>query len=147
MIGAAVGYYVGLRAVPVDNAEEWRGQDMGDDSTWKQRSTPEDEEKYKNSPPPRHTAKGFSNVKGGIWECTPGSFDCTAGRKASTETVYILSGKATLYDLDADDKPTFRAELVPGTLHILPKGCAVRWEVTEKIRKVYLICDDAVEAH
>merc|ERR1712166_1227311 len=126
VIAGAFGYMLGLQAVPIDNADQWREQDLGDDKNWKQRSTAEDEAKYQNSSPPRHSASGFANVKGGIWECTPGKFDCTNGRKESSETVYILSGRATLYDLDVNGKnPTFRAELTPGTLHILPKGCAV----------------------
>merc|ERR1712166_68535 len=148
VIARAFGYMLGLQAVPIDNADQWREQDLGDDKNWKQRSTAEDEAKYGGTQPRHANNGGFSNVKGGIWECTPGKFDCTNGRKGSTETIYILPGRATLYDLDANgENPKFRADLIPGTLHILPKGCAIRWEVTEKIRKIYLISDDAVVAN
>merc|ERR1712086_1143086 len=101
VIAGAFGYMLGLQAVPIDNADQWREQDLGDDKNWKQRSTAEDEAKYGGTQPRHANNGGFSNVKGGIWECTPGKFDCTNGR----------------------------------------------WEVTEKIRKIYLISDDAVVAN
>jgi uncharacterized cupin superfamily protein len=75
-------------------------------------------------------ADGLPEV--GVWECTPGSW--TIERRADTETVQILSGRARM--TDADGTVT---ELGPGDVLVLPRGWSGRWEILETVRKLYVI--------
>jgi uncharacterized cupin superfamily protein len=85
---------------------------------------------------PETCAQAFEkgNLNGaGLWECQPGGFPVK--NRPTTETVYIISGKATITN-DSDGSKT---ELVAGSWHLLPTGWSGRWDVTETIRKVYIL--------
>mmetsp|Transcript_133025 Transcript_133025/g.296690 ORF Transcript_133025/g.296690 Transcript_133025/m.296690 type:complete len:134 (-) Transcript_133025:63-464(-) len=84
---------------------------------------------------PMIAVHGFKagNTKGaGIWECLPGGFPVV--NRPSTETCYIISGRATITNQDGS-----KTELGPGTWHTLPTGWTGRWDITEKLRKMYVI--------
>lgn len=68
----------------------------------------------------------------GVWECTPGGWPVVD--RANTEVASILSGKATITDANG-----LKRELVAGSIVTLPKGWSGRWDVTETVRKVYVI--------
>jgi uncharacterized cupin superfamily protein len=55
--------------------------------------------------------------------------------RADTETIYILSGRATV--TEAETGHTF--EISAGDVVVQPRGWSGRWDVTETIRKVYSI--------
>ena len=69
----------------------------------------------------------------GIWECHPGGWPVID--RTDTEVCYVLSGAATI----TDDATGERHALRPGDLLVLPTGWSGRWDVTEKLRKVYVI--------
>lgn len=78
-------------------------------------------------------------VKCGFWECEPGSFDVP--NRTNTESVYILKGRVRISQLDSglnveQDKVQ---ELGPGESLVLPKGCSVKWEILETVRKFFTI--------
>lgn len=70
-------------------------------------------------------------IEVGIWECTPGGWSIED--RPNTETVMILSGQATITDVDGTRHP-----LTPGTSLTLPLGWSGRWDIEETIRKVYV---------
>ena len=74
-----------------------------------------------------------SDVRAGVWECTPGGWPVEP--RADTETCYILSGSATV----TDGRTGAVYEVRAGDVIIQPKGWSGRWDVTETIRKVYSI--------
>ena len=61
-----------------------------------------------------------------------GGFPVT--NRGNTETVYIISGKGTITDQDGT-----KTKLEPGTFHTLPTGWTGRWDIEEKLRKMYVI--------
>jgi uncharacterized cupin superfamily protein len=69
----------------------------------------------------------------GIWECQPGGWPIV--NRPDTEVCYVLSGAATITD-DATDT---KHELKAGDLLVLPVGWSGRWDVTQTLRKVYVI--------
>lgn len=73
-------------------------------------------------------------AKIGVWECTPGGWP-VVDRK-DTEFCTIVSGKGVITDADGTKRP-----LGPGSVLTLPKGWTGRWEITETLRKVYVIVD------
>ncbi len=75
------------------------------------------------------------NAKGdiGIWECEPGGWPVID--RPNTEFCYILSGKATLTDELSREIISVSA----GDLIILPIGWTGRWDIVEKVRKIYTI--------
>ena len=84
---------------------------------------------------PQVSAQSIFNdgsVHVGVWECTPGGWpivDCN-----DTEVASILSGKGLVTDADGAEQ-----ELGPGSVVTLPKGWSGRWDITETLRKVYVI--------
>mmetsp|Transcript_74534 Transcript_74534/g.241962 ORF Transcript_74534/g.241962 Transcript_74534/m.241962 type:complete len:172 (-) Transcript_74534:54-569(-) len=68
----------------------------------------------------------------GLWECTPGSWSIT---RTTTESFLVLRGRATLTNADGG----WRIELAPGIWHVTPTGWSGRWEVTETIRKHFVL--------
>ena len=62
------------------------------------------------------------------WECEPSSFDWSY---VNTETCYIQEGKAKV------TTDTGVVEFGKGDLVEFPKGLKCKWEVIEKIKKVY----------
>jgi len=77
-----------------------------------------------------HTSADGS-IEVGIWECSPGGWSIED--RSNTETVMILSGRATITDVDGT-----RHVLAPGTSLTLPLGWSGRWDIHETIRKVYV---------
>lgn len=71
-------------------------------------------------------------VEIGVWEVTPGEF---AGDKiGASEVMYVLAGEATI---TSDDGTTL--ELRPGVSFVTPDGWRGRWQVRERVRKLYVI--------
>jgi uncharacterized cupin superfamily protein len=68
----------------------------------------------------------------GLWECTPGTWEIT---RTTTETFLVLKGKATITESDG----SVRVELVPGLWHTTPSGWSGRWEVTDTVRKMFIL--------
>lgn len=69
----------------------------------------------------------------GFWECTPGGWP--VNDRQDTEVAYILSGKGEITDQATGDVHAIGA----GDLVILPVGWTGRWNITETVRKVYVI--------
>ena len=78
-----------------------------------------------------HTTPHLAQAAG-IWECQPGGFP--VNDRANTETVFIIAGAATITDEDGAAH-----ELAAGSWHTLPKGWTGRWDVTETVRKMYVL--------
>lgn len=72
----------------------------------------------------------------GVWECTPGTFRAT--RDGYTELCQFILGVATVTGDDGTTQ-TFRA----GDTLITPSGWSGTWEITETVRKMYVIVPDA----
>jgi uncharacterized cupin superfamily protein len=62
------------------------------------------------------------------WECEPKTFDW---EYFCDETAYILEGKVKVQSAAGE------VEINAGDLVTFPKGLKCRWQVLEKIRKVY----------
>ena len=75
---------------------------------------------------------------GGVASC--GSWGCTEGGwlsptpRASTEWFYVIAGRGSVSTADGR-----RFGFGPGDVVVLPKGWAGRWDVTERIHKIYLV--------
>ena len=63
------------------------------------------------------------------WECDPSVFDW---QYESNESAYILEGKVKVTTADGEE-----VEITKGDLVYFPKGLKCKWNVLEKIRKVY----------
>jgi uncharacterized cupin superfamily protein len=92
-------------------------------------------------------------VHTGVWECEPGGFEVRD--RDNTESVYIISGKVTptwgcsrsahapharakqVRITDLNDG--HGVELSAGDALVLPKGCSVRWDVLETVRKFFVL--------
>ncbi len=73
-------------------------------------------------------------VSVGVWECTPGGWAIVD--RPTTETMLLLGGAATI--TPADGEPV---DLVEGDVFVLPRGWSGRWDVTETVRKLYVLVD------
>ncbi len=62
------------------------------------------------------------------WECEPSTFDW---QYSDTEVAYVYEGKVKV-KTDKDE-----VEINKGDLVTFPKGLKCKWQVLEKIRKVY----------
>lgn len=69
----------------------------------------------------------------GIWECRPGGWPVID--RDDTEVAFILEGRATL----TDSSTRSTVHVAPGDLLVLPIGWTGRWDVTETVRKIYVI--------
>ncbi|MFJ7213677.1 cupin domain-containing protein [Amycolatopsis sp. NPDC098790] len=69
----------------------------------------------------------------GVWECQPGGWPVVD--RSDTEVCVVLSGAATITDGETGTRHDLRA----GDLLVLPVGWTGRWDVTETLRKVYVI--------
>lgn len=76
-----------------------------------------------------HQAQG--NI--GFWECTPGGWPVVD--RQDTEVAYILSGSGQI----TDDSTGTVYSIGAGDLVILPVGWTGRWDITETVRKAYVI--------
>ena len=68
----------------------------------------------------------------GVWECTPGGWPIE--NRSDTETASIISGRGVITDADGAKRP-----LDPGAVVTLPIGWSGRWDITETLRKVFVI--------
>jgi triosephosphate isomerase len=74
----------------------------------------------------------------GTWSCTPGSWSSVGRPRASTEAFVILEGSCFLTNEDGTS-----VRCMAGDTVVLPKGWEGYWDVTETIRKVWVIADGA----
>ena len=72
------------------------------------------------------------SIQVGVWECTPGGWPIVD--RGDTEVATIVGGKGTVIDADGTEQI-----LAPGVVVTLPKGWSGRWDLTEKLRKVYVL--------
>jgi uncharacterized cupin superfamily protein len=73
-------------------------------------------------------------VSVGVWECTPGGWAIVD--RPTTETMLLLGGSVTITPLDGEP-----VELGEGDVFVLPKGWSGRWDVTETVRKLFVLVD------
>lgn len=71
-------------------------------------------------------------IKVGVWECTPGGW--AIAKRGDTEVCTIVSGAGVITDAGGA-----RHELRPGSVVTLPKGWSGRWDITQTLRKVYVL--------
>lgn len=79
-----------------------------------------------------HTISNDGTIHAGVWECTPGGWPIVD--RTDTEIASIVSGKGIITDADGTEQ-----HLAPGSVVTLPKGWSGRWDITETLRKVYVI--------
>ena len=63
-----------------------------------------------------------------VWECDPSEFDWEYSDK---EVAYVYEGKVTVKTASGETK------IQTGDLVTFPKGLKCKWQVQDKIRKVY----------
>ena len=68
----------------------------------------------------------------GVWECTPGGW--AINDRPNTETMLLLAGTVTITPVDGE-----AVELSEGDVFVLPKGWSGRWDITETVRKLYVL--------
>lgn len=68
----------------------------------------------------------------GIWECTPGRFPVS--RDGSHSFMQIISGAGHIIDATG-----VRHELRPGSVHVEPDLWSGEWDITDTVRKFYVI--------
>lgn len=71
-------------------------------------------------------------VSVGVWECTPGGWSITD--RPDTESMLLLRGGVTITPLDGDP-----VDLEEGDVFVLPRGWSGRWDVTETVRKLFVL--------
>jgi uncharacterized cupin superfamily protein len=71
-------------------------------------------------------------VSVGVWECTPGGWSITD--RPDTETMLLLRGAVTITPLGGDP-----VDLEEGDVFVLPRGWSGRWDVTETVRKLFVL--------
>jgi len=71
------------------------------------------------------------DASAGIWTCTPGPSRWTLG---TNEFVHVLAGRM-LVTPDGSDP----VEIGPGDTMLFPRGWAGTWDITEALRKLYVI--------
>lgn len=76
----------------------------------------------------------------GVWECAPNRevFESYPVH----EMMYVISGSVTLTDLSTARRQTFTA----GDHFFIAKGTACMWEITETLRKYYMISEYSEQA-
>ena len=67
----------------------------------------------------------------GIWNCTPGTWRCHV---TSDEFCHFLSGRCTYVSDEGEN-----IDIEPGTIAFFPKGWKGTCEVTDTVRKVYMV--------
>ncbi len=85
-------------------------------------------EKIKIEKPTKETLDSLGVEQWSQWECDVSTFDWEYD---DTETCYILEGKVQVRS------PEEEVEINKGDLVTFPKGLKCKWNVIEKIRKVY----------
>jgi uncharacterized cupin superfamily protein len=76
------------------------------------------------------------SVQTGVWEGAPARFEIEG--YPSHELMSILSGSVTITDLDTGHAETFTT----GDTFFVTKGSRIGWEITETMRKYYVIVPD-----
>jgi hypothetical protein len=71
-------------------------------------------------------------VESGVWECGAGSFRAT--RDGYHEVCQIVAGRALIRPDEGEAR-----EVTAGSFLVTPAGWAGTWEVSEPLRKVYVI--------
>lgn len=77
-------------------------------------------------------ATGDESILSGVWECAPCREEIAA--YPVHEMMTVISGSVTLTDADGKAE-TFTA----GDTFFVPKGTPCTWEITETLRKFYMI--------
>jgi uncharacterized protein len=75
---------------------------------------------------------GDKLVSGGIWACSPGTFDLTFGWD---EMAYLLEGELTIQHQDSAEP----VRLKPGDFFFSPKGTRSQWIVEKPVKKVFFL--------
>ncbi len=91
--------------------------------------TPVATESIKVERPTRERLQELEIEKWSSWECGPEAFDW---EYTSREMAYVFEGRVKVTTADG-----LEAEIKAGDLVTFPKGLKCRWNVIEKIRKVY----------
>ena len=79
-------------------------------------------------------ASDDESILSGVWECAPCREEIEA--YAVNELMHVLSGSVTLTDAEG------RAETyTAGDTFFVPKGTKCTWEITETLRKFYMIAE------
>jgi len=73
-----------------------------------------------------------AHVEVGVWECTPGCFP--SRRDGFREAVVFVAGSGVLRDADGTEHP-----IAPGITMAIPEGWTGEWDLTETVRKVYVV--------
>jgi uncharacterized cupin superfamily protein len=81
-----------------------------------------------------HHKSSDGKVYSGVWECAPTYEDIPAYPVA--ELMTIVSGKITLTHKDGT-----KEHLGAGDSFYIAKGTPVIWEITETLRKIYMIAE------
>jgi len=79
-----------------------------------------------------HVIFNDGSIHVGVWECEPGGWPIVD--RTDCETATIVSGKGVITDAGGAEQL-----LGPGSVVTLPKGWSGRWDITETLRKVYVI--------
>ncbi|KFK32005.1 hypothetical protein AALP_AA6G187700, partial [Arabis alpina] len=69
------------------------------------------------------------------WEGTPSKFPWTFKK---TETMYLVEGKV-IVNVDGYDKEEEAFEIGKGDVVVFPKDMKVVWEITEAVKKHYIL--------
>ena len=77
------------------------------------------------------------SVQTGVWEGAPARMEIEG--YPSHELMSVLSGSVTVTDMDTGVAETFGA----GDTFFVTKGSRIVWEITETMRKYYVIVPDA----
>lgn len=73
-----------------------------------------------------------NGVEAGIWECTPGP---SRWELETHEVVQVLAGRMTVTEDGGGP-----VELGAGDVAVFPKGWKGTWDITETVRKMYVLC-------
>ncbi len=77
-------------------------------------------------------ASADGELSSGVWECAPCKEEIPA--YPCNEMMHVLAGSVTLTAPDGSSE-TF----TPGDTFFIPKGAPCTWEITETLRKFYMI--------
>lgn len=69
----------------------------------------------------------------GVWECAPSVLEIDA--YPAHEVMTVLAGSVTITDYDTGNTETFSS----GDTFFVEKGTRLRWEITQTLRKYYVI--------
>lgn len=81
-----------------------------------------------------HFATEDERILTGVWECAPCREEIDS--YPAHELMSVISGSVTVTD-DAGEAQTFTA----GDVFFIPKGTRCVWEITETLRKIYMIAE------